>query len=193
MQVLEESHAERHEVSELISVGGKFRDLRFGHECHKIWHPTKLTRYTVWVNYTVYMIALCVCVMYTHVCVASCDCHVTIKPRPSLLQDRDNQYNIIHMIDYFYFRNHLCITFELMGWVGAIHVHVLYMYALCMYTYCKSSFRLGRGQFEWGETNLSGITSQTCDVLFGKHTYIVPVIHCSLFNTFFCLNSLFTG
>lgn len=30
-------------------------------------------------------------------------------------QDRDNQYNIIHMIDYFYFRNHLCITFELMG------------------------------------------------------------------------------
>jgi len=30
-------------------------------------------------------------------------------------RDRDNQYNIIHMIDYFYFRNHLCITFELMG------------------------------------------------------------------------------
>ena len=31
------------------------------------------------------------------------------------LQDHDNQYNIIHMIEYFYFRNHLCITFELMG------------------------------------------------------------------------------
>ena len=31
-------------------------------------------------------------------------------------QDRDNQFNIIRMIEYFYFRNHLCITFELMGW-----------------------------------------------------------------------------
>ncbi|GFO38506.1 dual specificity tyrosine-phosphorylation-regulated kinase 4 [Plakobranchus ocellatus] len=30
-------------------------------------------------------------------------------------KDKDNQYNIIHMIEYFYFRNHLCITFELMG------------------------------------------------------------------------------
>ncbi|XP_046375222.1 dual specificity tyrosine-phosphorylation-regulated kinase 4-like isoform X1 [Haliotis rufescens] len=30
-------------------------------------------------------------------------------------KDKDNQYNIIHMLEYFYFRNHLCITFELMG------------------------------------------------------------------------------
>ena len=30
-------------------------------------------------------------------------------------KDRDNQHNIIHMGEYFYFRNHLCITFELMG------------------------------------------------------------------------------
>lgn len=30
-------------------------------------------------------------------------------------RDKDNQFNIIHMGEYFYFRNHLCITFELMG------------------------------------------------------------------------------
>ncbi|XP_064652736.1 dual specificity tyrosine-phosphorylation-regulated kinase 4-like isoform X2 [Lineus longissimus] len=30
-------------------------------------------------------------------------------------KDKDNQYNTIHMGEYFYFRNHLCITFELMG------------------------------------------------------------------------------
>jgi len=40
---------------------------------------------------------------------------ISCPPVSVLLQDRDNQYNIIHMIDYFYFRNHLCITFELMG------------------------------------------------------------------------------
>nr|XP_058968153.1 dual specificity tyrosine-phosphorylation-regulated kinase 4-like isoform X3 [Pocillopora verrucosa] len=30
-------------------------------------------------------------------------------------KDKENNYNLIHMIDYFYFRNHLCISFELMG------------------------------------------------------------------------------
>ncbi|XP_078382556.1 LOW QUALITY PROTEIN: dual specificity tyrosine-phosphorylation-regulated kinase 4-like [Oculina patagonica] len=30
-------------------------------------------------------------------------------------KDKENSYNLIHMIDYFYFRNHLCISFELMG------------------------------------------------------------------------------
>merc|ERR1719422_2765739 len=30
-------------------------------------------------------------------------------------KDKENQHNLIHMIEYFYFRNHLCITFELMG------------------------------------------------------------------------------
>ncbi|KAK7091820.1 hypothetical protein V1264_009455 [Littorina saxatilis] len=30
-------------------------------------------------------------------------------------KDKDNQFNLIHMSEYFYFRNHLCITFELMG------------------------------------------------------------------------------
>lgn len=32
-----------------------------------------------------------------------------------LKKDKENNYNLIHMIDYFYFRNHLCISFELMG------------------------------------------------------------------------------
>ncbi|KAA0187903.1 hypothetical protein HAZT_HAZT009656 [Hyalella azteca] len=30
-------------------------------------------------------------------------------------RDSDKTHNVIHMLDYFYFRNHLCITFELMG------------------------------------------------------------------------------
>ncbi|KAL1419467.1 hypothetical protein MTO96_025376 [Rhipicephalus appendiculatus] len=30
-------------------------------------------------------------------------------------KDKDQYHNVIHMYDYFYFRNHLCITFELMG------------------------------------------------------------------------------
>ncbi|XP_032232315.1 dual specificity tyrosine-phosphorylation-regulated kinase 4 isoform X2 [Nematostella vectensis] len=30
-------------------------------------------------------------------------------------KDKDNTHNLIHMIEHFYFRNHLCITFELMG------------------------------------------------------------------------------
>ena len=29
-------------------------------------------------------------------------------------KDRDATHNVIHMLDYFYFRNHLCISFELM-------------------------------------------------------------------------------
>ncbi|XP_019898256.2 dual specificity tyrosine-phosphorylation-regulated kinase 4 isoform X2 [Esox lucius] len=30
-------------------------------------------------------------------------------------KDRDDQHNVIHMKEYFYFRNHLCISFELLG------------------------------------------------------------------------------
>ncbi|XP_003496079.1 dual specificity tyrosine-phosphorylation-regulated kinase 4 [Cricetulus griseus] len=30
-------------------------------------------------------------------------------------KDKDNSHNVVHMKDYFYFRNHLCITFELLG------------------------------------------------------------------------------
>ncbi|XP_058446859.1 dual specificity tyrosine-phosphorylation-regulated kinase 2 isoform X2 [Malaya genurostris] len=30
-------------------------------------------------------------------------------------KDVDGSYNVIHMLDYFYFRNHLCISFELMS------------------------------------------------------------------------------
>ena len=29
-------------------------------------------------------------------------------------KDPNNEHNVIHMQDYFYFRNHLCISFELM-------------------------------------------------------------------------------
>ncbi|KAL0894410.1 hypothetical protein ABMA27_013026, partial [Loxostege sticticalis] len=31
------------------------------------------------------------------------------------LKDKDQSHNVIHMLDYFYFRNHLCISFELMS------------------------------------------------------------------------------
>lgn len=30
-------------------------------------------------------------------------------------KDKDKKLNIIHMIDHFNFRNHLCISFELLG------------------------------------------------------------------------------
>ncbi|KAL4659447.1 dual specificity tyrosine-phosphorylation-regulated kinase 4-like [Arapaima gigas] len=30
-------------------------------------------------------------------------------------RDKDNYHNVIHMKEHFYFRNHLCITFELLG------------------------------------------------------------------------------
>ena len=29
--------------------------------------------------------------------------------------DHDNNVNVVHMKEYFYFRNHLCITFEILG------------------------------------------------------------------------------
>jgi len=32
-------------------------------------------------------------------------------------KDKDNKYNLVHMGEYFYFRNHLCITFELL-WIN---------------------------------------------------------------------------
>lgn len=28
--------------------------------------------------------------------------------------EANSQHNVIHMLEYFYFRNHLCISFELM-------------------------------------------------------------------------------
>lgn len=30
-------------------------------------------------------------------------------------RDKESNHNVVNMIDYFYFRNHLCITFELLG------------------------------------------------------------------------------
>ncbi|XP_005989339.2 dual specificity tyrosine-phosphorylation-regulated kinase 4 isoform X2 [Latimeria chalumnae] len=30
-------------------------------------------------------------------------------------KDKDNKHNVVHMKEYFYFRNHLCISFELLG------------------------------------------------------------------------------
>ncbi|KAM4819768.1 dual specificity tyrosine-phosphorylation-regulated kinase 4 isoform 2-T2 [Thomomys bottae] len=30
-------------------------------------------------------------------------------------KDKDNSHNVVHMKEFFYFRNHLCITFELLG------------------------------------------------------------------------------
>lgn len=32
-------------------------------------------------------------------------------------KDKDGTHNVIHMLEYFYFRNHLCISFELMRYV----------------------------------------------------------------------------
>ena len=30
-------------------------------------------------------------------------------------RDQENGSNVVHVLDYFYFRNHLCITFELLS------------------------------------------------------------------------------
>ncbi|KAJ3306776.1 Dual specificity tyrosine-phosphorylation-regulated kinase, partial [Blyttiomyces sp. JEL0837] len=66
---------------------------------------------------------------------------VEVKVLDKLRQeDAENTYNIIHMLDYFYFRNHLCITFELLGinlyeWLKAggfrgVHMGVIKRFAL---------------------------------------------------------------
>ena len=31
--------------------------------------------------------------------------------------DEDGMANVVHMKEYFQFRDHLCISFDLMGWV----------------------------------------------------------------------------
>jgi hypothetical protein len=31
--------------------------------------------------------------------------------------DKDRVANVVHMKEYFQFRDHLCISFDLMGWV----------------------------------------------------------------------------
>ncbi|KFQ30862.1 Dual specificity tyrosine-phosphorylation-regulated kinase 4, partial [Merops nubicus] len=41
---------------------------------------------------------------------------VEVKILDALLKkDKDDTHNIIHMKEYFYFRNHFCISFELLG------------------------------------------------------------------------------
>ena len=52
-----------------------------------------------------------------------CDVHrfhhqslVEVKVLDALRRfDADDKFNVIHMTDYFLFRSHLCIVFELMG------------------------------------------------------------------------------
>lgn len=64
-------------------------------------------------------------------------------------KDKDNLHNVIHMKEYFYFRNHLCISFELLGLVynknkaftGLVsdlmeNIFVHLMHALCMHCAC---------------------------------------------------------
>lgn len=41
---------------------------------------------------------------------------VEVKILDALLKkDKDDTHSIIHMKEYFYFRNHFCISFELLG------------------------------------------------------------------------------
>ncbi|KAM5147385.1 LOW QUALITY PROTEIN: dual specificity tyrosine-phosphorylation-regulated kinase 4-like [Callospermophilus lateralis] len=37
---------------------------------------------------------------------------VELRILEALRKDKDNKYNVVHMKDFLYFRNHLCITFE---------------------------------------------------------------------------------
>ncbi|CAH2277427.1 dual specificity tyrosine-phosphorylation-regulated kinase 2 [Pelobates cultripes] len=48
------------------------------------------------------------------------DCHQQAMDEIRILkhlkkQDKDNNMNVIHMLDYFTFRNHICMTFELLS------------------------------------------------------------------------------
>ncbi|GCC24505.1 hypothetical protein chiPu_0002906 [Chiloscyllium punctatum] len=60
-------------------------------------------------------------------------------------KDKDGSNNIIHMKEYFYFRNHLCISFELLGSnpLRVMDPSPGYMLALqlgAIYTYIQSRF-----------------------------------------------------
>ncbi|MGH0152079.1 UNVERIFIED_CONTAM: hypothetical protein FKN15_048986 [Acipenser sinensis] len=48
-------------------------------------------------------------------------------------KDKENSHNVIHMKEYFHFRNHLCISFELLGPIKAFMV-------IKVYTYIQSRF-----------------------------------------------------
>lgn len=54
-------------------------------------------------------------------------------------KDKDNLHNVIHMKEYFYFRNHLCISFELLGLVYAL---VFWGFFFCCSTSTKTSTKL---------------------------------------------------
>ena len=45
-----------------------------------------------------------------------CNSRVMLHLTPACcLQDADESCNVIHMTEFFYFRNHLCISFELLN------------------------------------------------------------------------------
>lgn len=44
-------------------------------------------------------------------------------------KDKDFNHNVIHMLDYFYFRNHLCISFELLRLVIRIVIIIIIVIA----------------------------------------------------------------
>ncbi|KAJ3413890.1 Dual specificity tyrosine-phosphorylation-regulated kinase [Chytridiales sp. JEL 0842] len=68
-------------------------------------------------------------------------------------EDSEKSHNLIHMLDYFHFRNHLCITFELLGinlyeWLKAggfrgVHAGVIKLFAVqilgCMSLLAKNN------------------------------------------------------
>lgn len=39
-------------------------------------------------------------------------------------RDKDGLHNVIHMLDYFYFRSHLCISFELLRYIAIVEFPV---------------------------------------------------------------------
>nr|XP_035938025.1 dual specificity tyrosine-phosphorylation-regulated kinase 4 [Halichoerus grypus] len=74
-------------------------------------------------------------------------------------KDKDNTHNVVHMKDFFYFRNHLCITFELLG--------------INLYELMKNNSFQG--------FNLSVVRRFTLSVLKClQMLYVEKIIHCDL-------------
>uniref|UniRef100_A0A8C6I2Q8 Dual specificity tyrosine-phosphorylation-regulated kinase 4 n=1 Tax=Mus spicilegus TaxID=10103 RepID=A0A8C6I2Q8_MUSSI len=74
-------------------------------------------------------------------------------------KDKDNNHNVVHMKDFFYFRNHLCITFELLG--------------INLYELMKNNSFQG--------FNLSIVRRFTFSILKCLHMlYVEKIIHCDL-------------
>ncbi|TMW69165.1 hypothetical protein Poli38472_001321 [Pythium oligandrum] len=84
---------------------------------------------------------------------------IEIQVLSQLQSEAGGQHSVIQMLDYFHFRNHLCITFELLG--------------INLYDYLK--LRYFQGLPLWNIQSISRQLLQALVHLRGKH-----IVHCDL-------------